>query len=274
MWRFRAGPFVPRRGANYASVSRQGRASRGREVQAAGAAAERAHGPERLKRRGDDGEGMGSATDRSGYHHGNLREALVAASVEILEREGLAGLGLRAAARAAGVSQTAPYHHFGGKEGLLAAVAAYGFRRLDEAQRSVDEEMLRDELASEEAVRELGVRYVRMACRQPELFKLMFGTALPDRDTYPELVEAYQAAKSHITEAIRRLLVERVGRAEPADIALEVAASWATVHGLATLLIDGRIRPGEDGLPDDDALVRDVLGRFSRSVGERREQLG
>src|SRR4051794_40003417 len=66
------------------------------------------------------------------YHHGNLREALVRRGVEILEAQGLAALSLRQAARDVGVSQTAPLHHFDGKPGYLAAIAAEGFRLLFE----------------------------------------------------------------------------------------------------------------------------------------------
>ncbi len=209
---------------------------------------------------------MGSAGEGNAYHHGNLRQALVAAAVEILERDGVAGLGLRAAARAAGVSQTAPYHHFGGKEGLLAAVAALGFRELKADQERIEQRSLAAGLGAEEAMLELGIGYVRMARSHPELFKLMFGQTLPDRAAYPELVEAYTGARSFIERAIRHMLVELQGEADPREVALAVAGAWSTVHGLAILLIDGRIVPGEDEMPDEEALVRTVVGRVARTV--------
>lgn len=210
---------------------------------------------------------MGSTSERTAYHHGNLREALIAASLDLLEREGCAGLGLRAAARAAGVSQTAPYHHFGGKEGLLAAVAAHGFRLMRAEQDRIATAAREADLDPEALVHELGVGYVRMARRHPELFRLMFGTAIVDRDAHPELVEANQDAYSVIADATRELLIWRNGAAGPEDVSIAVTAAWATVHGLANLLIDGRLRPGENDVPEEGVLVRRVLETFSLSVG-------
>lgn len=214
---------------------------------------------------------MGSASERHPYHHGDLRNGLVQASLEILEREGIGGLGLRAAARAAGVSQTAPYHHFGGKEGLLAAVAAHGFRLMLAVQSEIEDESIALGRSAEDAISELGIGYVTMARRNPELFKLMFGPTIPNRADFPELVEAYEGAYGSIEDATRRLLVERRGAAEPGEVALEVASSWATVHGLAILLIDERIRPGEGAMPAEDELVRGVLHRFAVRVGQTED---
>jgi len=210
---------------------------------------------------------MGSISERTAYHHGNLREALIAASLDLLECEGCAGLGLRAAARAAGVSQTAPYHHFGGKEGLLAAVAAHGFRLMRAEQDRIALGARETGLDPEAVVHALGAGYVRMARRQPELFRLMFGTAIADRDAHPELVEAYRDGYSVIADATRELLIWRNGAVDPEDVAVAVTAAWATVHGLANLLIDGRLRAGENDVPEEDVLVRRVLETFSLSVG-------
>jgi AcrR family transcriptional regulator len=212
--------------------------------------------------------GLAAAKDRSGYHHGNLREAMILASLKILERDGLAGLGMRAAAREAGVSQTAPYHHFDGKEGLLAAVAARGFVRLQSDQDAIAS---RGDLDPEARVRELGVGYVRMARRFPEVFKLMFGPTIPHRESYPELAEAYTAAYQVIEDAVRDLLVSRHGRVEPGEVTIGVTAAWATVHGLANLLIDGRLRPGDGPIADEEELVRAVLRTISFGVGRLDE---
>lgn len=209
---------------------------------------------------------MGSASETKAYHHGNLREALVETSLEILERDGVAGLGLRAAARAAGVSQTAPYHHFDGKEGLLAAVAALGFREQKGEQQRIAEESARLGRSAADAVLELGVGYVRFARKSPELFKLMFGPEISDRSKHPELAEAYAAAYTSIEDATRERMIELRGEAPPEDLVVEVASAWSTVHGLATLLIDGRLRPGESAMPEEDELVRRVIGRFSSTL--------
>jgi AcrR family transcriptional regulator len=212
--------------------------------------------------------GLASTKHRDGYHHGNLREAMILAGLKILERDGLAGLGMRAAAREAGVSQTAPYHHFEGKQGLLAAVAARGFARLQAEQDAIASNT---DLDPEARVRELGVGYVRMARRYPEIFKLMFGPTIEHRESYPDLAEAYQAAYGVIEDAVRTLLTARQGNVEPADVTIGVTAAWATVHGLATLLIDGRLRPGEGPIPDEDVLIRSVLHTVTFGVGRLDE---
>src|ERR1700709_2099096 len=75
---------------------------------------------------------------KKSYHHGDLRDALIGAALEILEEGGLAALSLREAARRAGVSPMAPYRHFADKEALLAGVAAVGFERFADALRQGD----------------------------------------------------------------------------------------------------------------------------------------
>ena len=70
-----------------------------------------------------------------GYHHGDLRAALLAAGEEVLEESGVAGFSLRHVARRVGVSHSAPAHHFGDAQGLLAALATDGFRRFLAAMR-------------------------------------------------------------------------------------------------------------------------------------------
>src|SRR5262245_23167774 len=119
----------------------------------------------------------------STYHHGNLKEALLTAGGELLEKQGIAALSLRETARLAGVSHAAPYRHFPDKDTLLAALAAEGF------------ELLRQSLAAR-AAREWGEGYVMFALAHPHRFRLMFGGQLRF-DDYPELrrsaEQGYQA---------------------------------------------------------------------------------
>ena len=170
---------------------------------------------------------------KGGYHHGELREALVAAGLSILEEGGDASaLGLREAARRAGVSAMAPYRHFPDKDALLAAVATIGFERLRAALEAADragegEETKRDALYAQ------GQAYVAFACAQPGLFRLMFsarsGGARPQA-----LCEASAAAYA--------VLSDRVATLVPAAAAAEEALrSWALVHGIASLAIDGMV---------------------------------
>jgi len=163
------------------------------------------------------------------YHHGDLRAVLLAAAAKIIEKEGLAGLSVREAARRAGVSHNAPYRHFPDRDALLAALAANSFELLRRATQ-------------DQSGRELGVAYVRFALEHPGRFRLMFGARLPV-DHHREL----------------RLRVEEVFAGLGADAEIAAAAAWSLVHGLARLLLDGH-------LEGDEAFVRKVLGAVRFAV--------
>jgi len=114
-----------------------------------------------------------TAKKKNAYHHGDLREALLAAAEKILRRNGLAALTLRAIAREAGVSHGAPAHHFRDMTDLLSELAAIGFRRLEaDLRRSIAHADGRDFPA--------GRAYLSFATRNPDLFALMYRDELLD----------------------------------------------------------------------------------------------
>ena len=106
-----------------------------------------------------------------GYHHGDLRHALIEATESLLAERGPESFSLREVARRAGVSPAAPAHHFGDASGLLTAVAALGFDALAQALRAAETRGGRDPL---KRLREQGVGYVEFATRHPARFRLMF----------------------------------------------------------------------------------------------------
>jgi AcrR family transcriptional regulator len=183
-----------------------------------------------------------SASEKA-YHHGDLRAALVAAALNLLETGGKAALSLRAAARACGVSAMAPYRHFASKEDLLEAVTTHGFADLAGRLEAAD--------ASAEGVQALaaqGAAYVAFACRHPALFRLMFMT--PCRQ--PVGSEAYRILD-------RRAAALAGAAAMPAD-ELTLAA-WSLVHGLAALILDRRVPlEGEAA----EAMARRITLSFAR----------
>jgi AcrR family transcriptional regulator len=170
------------------------------------------------------------------YHHGNLEAALVQAAADVLEESGVAGFSLRECARRAGVSHAAPAHHFGGSAGLLAAVAATGFRDLappDPARRSTD---------PADALLQFGLHYVESAVRRPARFQLMFG-ARAAAIASPALQAAGQAAHVALTEAVAaatRLSPEEALARGYVDLA------WSSVHGFAHLAINPQAAAGAD----------------------------
>ncbi|KJV32571.1 hypothetical protein VI08_12505 [Luteibacter yeojuensis] len=166
------------------------------------------------------------------YHHGALRDALLAAAETVLRRDGLPGMTLRAAAREAGVSHAAPTHHFGDLTGLLTALAADGFRRFGEALRAA--------VTAPDARRWDGARaYIAFAVANPALFQLMFRT-----DRLDDANESLRAARLH---ALQHIAAARHMPATDLSVAQlgEVLGGWALVHGYTLLLLDGRLA----GLP-------------------------
>jgi AcrR family transcriptional regulator len=192
-----------------------------------------------------------------GYHHGALREALLAAAERILDRDGISGLTLRAIAREAGVSHAAPKHHFGDIAGLLSDLATVGFERFSDA--------LRREAAAETTpgarMEAIGRGYVAFARRHPGLFLLMFRGERLDTGR-PALRAALDGAFAVLAGGVGALRAEPIGKALTLPQAAHMAHAWSLVHGLAMLSIDGRLAPMLARLPpgtDGTALIDATL---------------
>lgn len=160
-----------------------------------------------------------------GQHHGDLRQALIAAALDLIADSDADEVTLRAVARRAGVSPAAPYHHFADKNALLAAVARDGFESLGEVQL----EVLARPGSARDRLERLVTAYVLFALRHPTHYRLMFRTP-------PSRVEGAEAA------ALREVALGTFGRlveavnAVDAGISAQEAArrallGWATAHG-------------------------------------------
>jgi AcrR family transcriptional regulator len=161
------------------------------------------------------------------YHHGDLRNGLLAAARAILEEESLAALTLRAVARRAGVSHAAPYRHFPNHEALLVELALEGFYEL----RAEIVEAAKTEASESDRIATIGAAYMRFVARRPAVARLMFGPQLPNRENFPALGQAADAIGNEIGEALH-------------DPALGLAV-WASVHGLAMLILEDVIDLGQ-----------------------------
>jgi len=172
----------------------------------------------------------------SPYHHGNLKQALINAAVEILSTEGSINFTLREIARTAGVSHAAPYRHFSDKDALLAAVAVQGYERFHESLKKAHE---KNELKPLLALRSIAIAYVRFAIKNPSHYRLMFNNAIKDKTQYPDLC--------HISSDCFQLVVDTIEHGQKtnkirSDDARDLALSfWAIAHGLAGLFIDQQV---------------------------------
>jgi AcrR family transcriptional regulator len=180
-------------------------------------------------------------TTHDEYHHGDLRRALIDAAMQMVEQEGIAGLTLRGAARQAGVSHAAPYHHFQDKSALVAAIVVECFERFENALQSAYDTTAGSALERYMAV---GRAYVRFALGHPELFRLMsrpemrefklltLPSSKPFESITPDDVPAFRV----LMQSIRACQAEGVMvEGDPLPLAL---TSWALVHGLVVLLLD------------------------------------
>jgi AcrR family transcriptional regulator len=182
------------------------------------------------------------------YHHGDLRAALLAAGEAELVAAGIEGFSMRAVARRAGVSHAAPAHHFGDTQGLLSALAAEGFRRFLAMQAAREAQAPTDPASQLTAA---GLGYIDFALARPALFRLMFGSAKPDFASN-DLHAAGEAAYDHLAAQ-----VEAVG----GDLT-DLAAVWSVAHGLADLLMSGRLASLQQSpAPDRDATLAAIIRR-------------
>ncbi len=188
------------------------------------------------------------ATSRRRYHHGALRDSVLRAAGNILEKQGLAGLTVRAVARRIGVSHNAPSRHFADRETLLAALAAQGFAMLDKAQR---------EAVAAGGLRRMGEAYVCFALDHPRRFQLMFGNVVPMR--------RHAALRELATKSCENLSGALAARLPGAQDARDASfAAWALVHGLAQLMLDGRLDPGGR---TREIFVRELLATVRFAAG-------
>ncbi|HSI40440.1 MAG TPA: TetR/AcrR family transcriptional regulator [Xanthobacteraceae bacterium] len=192
--------------------------------------------------------------DGRGYHHGNLREALIGAVLDLIAEKGPAGATFAEAARRAGVSPAAPYRHFRDRDELLAATAAAGFERFAEALRAGWDQ---GRPAPQAAFERLGRAYLEFARSQPSYYLAMFESGLAP-EAHPGLQRAGDAAFGVLREAAEALVatLPAAGRPPALMVALHV---WAMAHGIAALFArpDGARR--KTPIPPEDLLEAGFL---------------
>ena len=190
------------------------------------------------------------------YHHGDLRDALIRAAIDLVAESGVEGFTLREAAKRAGVSAAAPYRHFADRASLLVAVAEEGFAILLPLMRAKLERHSQDSLAT---LAELGVTFVEFGALHPSHFQLMYGPPLSDRASHPPLGDLDLEGFHMLTPAITR--AQQEGKVREGDARQMALVCFALVYGAVTIYLDGEM--GRLGFsPSQAQSTLDIAGLY------------
>ena len=199
--------------------------------------------------------------ERRGYHHGNLREALLDAALELIAAKGPAGLAIAEAARLAGVSPAAPYRHFRDADALIAEVAVRGFERFAESLSHAWNGGKPEPIRAFEAV---GRAYLAFARREPAYYAAMFEARIA-AEAHPGLQAAGDRAFAVLREASEYLIADLPPQSRPPALMMALHI-WSMAHGIASLFV--RADPSRRKLPmsPEDLLEAGVL-LYLQSLG-------
>jgi AcrR family transcriptional regulator len=177
-----------------------------------------------------------------GYHHGNLKEALISAALELIAKKGPAGFTFAEAARSAGVSPAAPYRHFRDRDELLSDVARQGFEQFAAALARAWDNGRPDPFT---AFERLGKAYLAFARAEPAYYSAMFEAGIP-LDINAELRQAADSAFAVLRSATEQLVATMPAANRP-PVLMMALHIWALSHGIASLF--GRGDAGRRTLP-------------------------
>ena len=163
------------------------------------------------------------------YHHGDLRNALLKATMELVREHGARGVSVSEAARRAGVSKGAPYRHFADRDAMLAAAALIGFQELEERFADFPAGQ-----AFEAQAAWVATAYLRFAQEDPARFETMFASGI-DKSRHEDLMRQTAVVQDRFEAALRPFL-------GGADVARRSAELWAVAHGVATLAVQGNLQ--------------------------------
>jgi len=170
------------------------------------------------------------------YHHGDLKNALIKAGVEILSKEGIEGLSLRKVAQRAGVSHSAPYSHFPDKQSLIAAISTEGFNQL---YAELDAAVLAYPKSPKKQLQQGALAYLQFALNNTDTFKIMFSGVLEKEKEYPAFVEISHKTFQRVVDVVRACQGAGIMRATPPE--MMAVAAWGQVHGIVSLALEGQI---------------------------------
>lgn len=173
---------------------------------------------------------------RRTYHHGDLKNALIAAGLDILSKNGVSALSLRSVAQRVGVSHAAPYAHFADKQALIAAISTAGYERLYEAMRAVA--AAHEDDPGRQLV-EAGWAYVQFGLDDPAHFKVTLSGVVEKEQDYPAFVEVSKKSFRQVVAIVQACQAKGILPSGEPD--LVAVAVWSMMHGLVSLLLENQI---------------------------------
>lgn len=191
------------------------------------------------------------------YHHGDLRRSLIEEAVRTIQAHGVEHLTLRSVGERLGVSRTALYRHFSGKQALLTAVGREGFVTLGAALTAARERHGRGRAGFEA----MGEAYVRFAVTHPSHYRVMFGRFLESCAKDIDFIAAATAAFDVLVDSI--VEQQQAGIVREDDPQLVARFIWSVVHGTAMLAIDGQLRDVDE---QGEALNRYATERLREAI--------
>jgi AcrR family transcriptional regulator len=198
---------------------------------------------------------------RKGYHHGNLREALIRAALNLIGEKGPAGFTFADAARAAGVSSAAPYRHFRDRDALMADIAKRGFELFRDALQKAWNDGRPNPYVAFEAV---GRAYLAFARNEPAHYSAMFEAGI-STDLNPGLRQAADEAFAVLRSAAEALSAHMPPESRPPALMMSLHI-WALAHGIASLFARGDAGRRRLPMPAEDLLEAAILV-YLRGVG-------
>ena len=160
------------------------------------------------------------------YHHGNLKEELIACACKLCDRDGYTKLSIRSLAKESGVSQTAPYRHFETKECVYAAVATVGFKKLNELVFfDSPKKITKTKLVANAS------KYIEFGLKNANTYDLMFGTAVGNFADYPDLLKSANETYDNMKDSFASLADD-----SEQIIAFKCITLWYMLHGLVGII--------------------------------------
>nr|WP_319251057.1 TetR/AcrR family transcriptional regulator [uncultured Celeribacter sp.] len=199
-------------------------------------------------------------TKKRGYHHGNLRQALIEAALTLIEDKGPTGFSLSEAAKTAGVTPAAVYRHFEGREDLIAEIAFQGFEVFADLLEYAYETGQPSAMASFEAT---GRAYLAFARKYPGHYVAMFESGISTQRT-PELYQVATRALGVLERAAEHLTAPMPAATRP-PAQMVAAHVWAMSHGVVELFARGT--PGQKSPYSPEDLLESGIGIYLRGLG-------